>query len=197
MKLENLAIIFHFFKNKAMKNQKKSQKILFTKKAVILGLIAGTIGFGAWQYFHKSISHKPISIEPMVKKEAKNFSEQIDKTANWKTYRNEKYGFEIKYPKDLELRENDDVDFDLYLNDKIFMDITNPEIENHIRLYTVEGSEKKILIGGQEGIQFKIKSMKDGSLIQQTLIKRGDKLYLFFGEGEIFDKTIESFKFFK
>ena len=178
-----------------MKNQKKSQKILFAQKAVILGLIAGTIGFGAWQYFHK-----PILVEPTVEtveKEAKNFSEQIDKTADWKTYRNEKYGFEIKYPKDLKLKENDDVDFDLYFNDKIFLSITDPEMENHIRLYTVEGSEKKILIGGKEGIQFKIRSMKDGSLIQQTLIKRGSKLYLFFGEGEIFDKTIESFKFFE
>lgn len=180
-----------------MKNQKKSQKISFAKKAVILSLIAGTIGFCAWQYFHKSISHKPISVKPTIEKEAKNFSEQIDKTADWKTYRNEKYGFEIKYPKDLELKENDDVDFDLYFNDKIFLSITDPEMENHIRLYAVEGSEKKILIGGKEGIQFKIKSMKDGSLIQQTLIKRGSKLYLFFGEGEIFDKMVENFKFFE
>jgi hypothetical protein len=38
--------------------------------------------------------------QPMQEPQQK--SEEID-TSNWKTYRNEKYGFEVKYPKDWEI----------------------------------------------------------------------------------------------
>jgi len=171
-----------------MSNQKKS----FVKKTVALVLIAGAaIGFGAWQYFKNKLE----LIKPTIEEQKRDFVEPSNKTSDLKIYRNEKYGFEIKYPKDLEIREKDDIDFDLYFDNKIFMSITDPEIENHLRLYAVEGSEKKVLIGKLEGSQFEIKSMKDGSLIQQTLIKKDNKLYLFFGKGEIFNNLIKNFKF--
>jgi hypothetical protein len=43
---------------------------------------------------------EPITEEPTT-------TEPID-TSDWKTYRNEEYGFEVKYPKDWEIRESSD-----------------------------------------------------------------------------------------
>ena len=55
---------------------------------VLVALMAGGIIF--WQYFG------------LEKKEIKAPEEKIiDETADWQTYRNEEYGFEIKYPPEL------------------------------------------------------------------------------------------------
>jgi len=60
---------------------------------VLVALMAGGIIF--WQYFG------------LEKKEIKAPEEKIiDETADWQTYRNEEYGFEIKYPKDWKVANN-------------------------------------------------------------------------------------------
>jgi len=59
---------------------------------VLVALMAGGIIF--WQYFG------------LEKKEIKAPEEKIiDETADWQTYRNEEYGFEIKYPEEARLLE--------------------------------------------------------------------------------------------
>ena len=54
---------------------------------IVLTLITG--GFFAWQYFGTP-EEKTETLEGGVE----------DETADWKTYRNEEYGFEMKYPED-------------------------------------------------------------------------------------------------
>jgi hypothetical protein len=62
----------------------------------ILALIVGGGILGYLRYFKREISS--LSKFPKIKKSEKpKIEEEI---ANWKTYRNEEYGFEIKYPPD-------------------------------------------------------------------------------------------------
>jgi len=63
---------------------------------VIILIILITGGIFAWQYFGAPEETKVLEKEA-VKDETK------DETADWKTYRNEEYGFEVKYPGDWQL----------------------------------------------------------------------------------------------
>lgn len=67
------------FFNKEVSNQ----KVVIATAALVVFLAGGVF---AWQYFG-------------APKEAKSPEKALqDETANWKTYRNEEYGFEVKYP---------------------------------------------------------------------------------------------------
>lgn len=72
-----------------MKSQAFSKILIL----VILIVLAGG-GVLAWQYFGvpEKITEEP---EEVTK----------DETANWQTYRNEEYGFELKYPVNLAIRD--------------------------------------------------------------------------------------------
>jgi hypothetical protein len=72
---------------------------------IIIGIlvIAGVVG--ASLYFVKKQSppspveqQAPIATPPEAQEKVPSEKAPADGTANWKTYRNEKYGFEIKYP---------------------------------------------------------------------------------------------------
>jgi len=64
---------------------------------LISAILAG--GFIYWRYF--SFQQELSSQSDMVFPEKKT----IDETANWQIYSNEEYGFEVKYPLDLEIIE--------------------------------------------------------------------------------------------
>jgi len=66
---------------------------------LILAVIVGGGILSYLRYLNKEISS--LSKFPEIKKPEKPKIEE--ETANWKTYRNEEYGFEIKYPNALYL----------------------------------------------------------------------------------------------
>ena len=74
---------------------------------VALGIVL--VGGGIW-YYTKPVTSLPAQSSPDIQ----------DLTADWKTYRNEEYGFEVKYPSFFEVAFRDDYVTDLIaLSDKI------------------------------------------------------------------------------
>lgn len=67
-------------------------KVTWYSKLLAVIVLAGTIWLG---FYFDSEFKKVADIKPAVVQNASN----VD-TSDWKTYRNEKYGFEIKYPID-------------------------------------------------------------------------------------------------
>ena len=67
---------------------------------VLAAAIAGA-GIFAYQYYWSLEEEVEIPEETQPK----------DETADWKTYRNEEYGFEIKYPTDFKVNQNEEIYF--------------------------------------------------------------------------------------
>ncbi len=111
------------------------------KSGVILIIIffALLAGAGVWKWKNKT--QNITEPKEQVQNELENLAtekeplvlEEID-TSNWKTYRNEEYGFEVKYPEGWEL--------DTYIDDKKNLEIYLGEKG---KTYNLEGSMKRAI----------------------------------------------------
>jgi hypothetical protein len=137
----------------------------------------------------------------------KKYQQLSDLVAKWSIYKNEKHGFKLKYPRNLELKETSNQQnflrmTSLELRDKVYGDrvfyiratdlgweFFMPLI-HHARL--VKGSERKVLIDGAKGYQVKIKDLPRTKYIT---VERNNVLYEFIGEGKLFDQVLATFEF--
>ncbi len=68
-------------------------------------LVAGLAWTGIWWWYRENVA--PLELIPSP-------TQTQDETSTWKTYRNEKYGFEFKYPERWNLITNDNPGSDTY-----------------------------------------------------------------------------------
>ncbi len=134
---------------------------------------------------------------------------------NDKVYSNTEVGIVLEYPANLLITENKinigDASAPINLYSLGIYDGEISKFENRVFYFTetngtVEGEgmtdvdpsfSKKIIVSGIDGYTRLIESMKDGSSLYITPIKKDGKIYQFVGNGPIFDQIISTFKFTK
>lgn len=164
---------------------------------LILVIIVG--GFALWQRAEMTREeNKPLpEVQIPEKKEVK------DETAGWQTYRNEEYGFEIKYPEDIILYPP----FKIYpieynINDHKYSGIKFSEFNNGciLNIFKTDSSEE-INPFDETNVSIKMKRY-----VASKKIETNDKIY-YFGMAIIshavapedcvflFDQMLSTFKF--
>ncbi len=78
-------------------------KRLFIILFALVILLVG--GYFAWQKQQSVTTPTPVVTEPVVKEPVPAPTEEPIDTSDWKTYRNEEYGFEFKYPKEWAIKK--------------------------------------------------------------------------------------------
>lgn len=121
---------------------------------LIVILVAGIIGASVL-FFNQDIEEEKLLEEQVGYEEEETIGEDISEIANWITYRNEEYGFKIKYPYYLfdvdynpeSLKAFFPVNKDTGLIKKIFsIDIREGEYNQSIDFYCEEGAPHSNLV---------------------------------------------------
>ena len=71
---------------------------------VLSVMIVGLVSYGAYWYF----APQPEPAELPTADEGEPTGEPADEMADWQVYRNEEYGFEVRYPNSIEVKEDKD-----------------------------------------------------------------------------------------
>lgn len=131
---------------------------MFKKKFILILLILSVVFAGAFVYQRRQT--KKESAEQKAVETSKT-----QKDINWKTYRNEQFGFEFQYPQDLIIRENSFVSyyskFNLevvvkkgeYRDPAFLVNIVLPEFADHTFL-GVGATTSTVTIDGVSGIKY-------------------------------------------
>jgi hypothetical protein len=178
---------------------------------IVLALITGGAVWYVKNQKYEPVAENgqiPVASEPIV---------AATSTAEWLTYRNEEYGFEIKYPGDYIFKEikggvylkhptYDFVPISPAKGGAVSITLANTTIENHIK--SIENtdpplsrviSQKEYVIDGVKGLEI-ISTFAEGLDYYDIFIKSDNKEYLI-SYGDIgFDYTkdiLSTFKFIK
>jgi hypothetical protein len=180
------------------------------KTLIITGIIVAVIALGATATYiaqrqeagkvrQKGVATTPE--KPVVQPEEPTTTEPID-TSNWKVYRNEKYGFEVRYPINWEFWENkyekesrapalriSGILFDVTFQEKEGYHSSSIIVYDNSKNYSLKDwlekesiiiypyvPVKPISISGTEGIKAIVTGCCDTHFLSAFLL-RGDKIY--------------------
>ena len=132
-----------------------------------------------------------------------------DPTANWKIYRNEKYGFEFKYPPHLEISVREKPDSETILS--VYLNSSSPYLEFALEITSLSKSDilarmetnlkwEPITIGGIRGDKYSGGVGEAGSVKGTRIIISDGNLNYYFSAGtydkqEILNLILSTFKF--
>ena len=192
---------------------KSLNKAISTPIAIIIVIIVAILAVGAvvlvYQYYWQPQT-APAPPEPSA-----------DETANWKTYRNEEYGFEIKYPNDWYIYANNSSDVFIQSTKEESGGIPGPHINafeieaksitlNTTLLQAIQGrvdeikkaginfTQENIKIGGKDGLKIKTVCEGVGCGAPEWFVINGNYFYYFnsnLGYSNIFDQILSTFRF--
>lgn len=145
---------------------------------VILIIIAGG-GIFAWQYFGAPKEEVKVPKEEAI---------PANETANWKTHKNGKYGFEFKYPpipsgcERCKVDEESDEHFWINRTELTIMDsggsTLSEFVDEETREFTIEKRDN-ILIGGKEGISVDYRFGGMNRFGSAAFVENGGKVFVF------------------
>ncbi|MBU4337976.1 hypothetical protein KKB43_06050 [Patescibacteria group bacterium] len=191
-----------------------AKMILAVAIIVSLGAALGVAGYLAK---NKPVKIRQPQVLPAAEQEAAN--QVIDKTADWKTYRNEEYGFEVKYYPELNFQEHngngtDDGQFDylflinvgvnpsrnqygyeLRLNKQRSLDRYREELIGHVT--DKIDSEEKTLINGNAWIKinYQIFLAADSVSFTTAFTNYAGYSYAITSSASDIDQILSTFKF--
>jgi hypothetical protein len=183
----------------------------FSKIWIIVAVaVFAVVGIFCWQYFE---SQKEIEIlqEKIIETETETekFEEQIENqaeiteadTSDWTIYRNEEYGFEVKYPSDANLfygnfgfsynyngKINFSEDFEIVVyNNLDKLSLKEWVLSNEVCIYELEkalnNSAEEIKIAGLEAIKLSYPGgtcpMGASSILIRAYMSHNSKIYVF------------------
>ncbi len=181
---------------KILKDPRTNWKYIFI--VLILALLVG----GGILWLTKT-QEVPFTQLPELEKPEKVVK---DETADWKTYRNEEYGFELKYPKNITIKKQDfsepgsirfAIDFGKISNNlPVRISVSNEDMIGVVRETMAITDEKEVIVDEVKGTQIIGQGQKDGSALESIiLLTKNQKLYQITGSGNVFNQILSTFKF--
>lgn len=207
-----------------------NKKLSFLLLGIIIILVIGTAGTTVYLLTKKTlpvpetpkqeISEQPVSQKPKeptsTQPQESTSTAEID-TADWKTYRSEKWGFEIKYPNIFTLKEGNKLlelrcaneektslcQYPCYPSIKVIDDISVYEYEHSLYSLYAPSTEvisvKSIVINGNKGKEIILSGYEMGAVERYIVLPKDSRIYqiescdLF--DERIFNQILSTFQF--